>query len=106
MRYYSRYHQPSPYPISGQCNATNVTNVSRPLIFGLISDVAILLLPVFSISQLQMSANKKVGLIGVFSIGIIACGTDMARIIELSTDTDDIIDPSCAYSAHTGEWLC
>ncbi|KAF2730862.1 hypothetical protein EJ04DRAFT_444146 [Polyplosphaeria fusca] len=97
MRYYSRYHREPPYPITGQCNATNVTNVSRPLIFGLISDAAILLLPVFSISQLQMSLTKKVGLIGVFSVGVIACGTDMARIIELSTDTDDIIDPACTH---------
>jgi hypothetical protein len=97
MRYYSRYHRPAPYPITGQCNATNVTNVSRPLIFGLISDFAILLLPIFTIARLQMSLNKKIGLAGVFSIGVIACATDMARIIELSTDTDDVVDPACTY---------
>lgn len=95
MRYYSRYQRPSPYHITGQCNATNVTNVSRPLIFGLVSDVAILLLPVFAILRLQMSRSKKIGLCCVFSIGVIACGMDMARIIELSVDTDDVVDPSC-----------
>jgi hypothetical protein len=97
MRYYSRYHRPAPYPITGQCKATNVTNVSRPLIFGLISDIAILLLPVFTISQLQMSRFKKFGLSGIFSLGLLACGLDMARIIELSVDTDDIVDPACAF---------
>jgi hypothetical protein len=99
MRYYFKYNREPPYPITGQCRATNTTNVSRPLIFGLVSDVAILLLPIFSISRLQMSLNKKIGLSGVFSIGVIACATDMARIVELMTDTDDSVDPSCMYTS-------
>jgi hypothetical protein len=95
MQYYERYEKEPPYPITGQCDATTVTHVSIPLIFGLASDIAILLLPAFTISKLQMSRRTKVALIGVFSVGVIACGLDMSRIIELLSDTDDKIDPSC-----------
>ncbi|KAF2233500.1 hypothetical protein EV356DRAFT_503586 [Viridothelium virens] len=94
MRYYSRYHVPPPYSIEGQCNATTVIHVAIPLIFGIVSDVAILLLPLVTISQLRMARKTKFGLVGVFSIGVIACALDMARIIELTTDTDDKVDPS------------
>ncbi|KAI9687604.1 MAG: hypothetical protein M1822_002214 [Bathelium mastoideum] len=77
MRYYSKYDVEPPYPIEGQCNATNTTHVSIPIIFGLASDVAILLLPVVTISRLHISRRTKLGLTGIFSV-----------------DTDDKNDPS------------
>lgn len=70
MQYYHRYNRPPPYPISGQCNATTVTNVSIPLIFGLLSDVMILVLPVATIYRLQMTNKAKIGLSLIFSVGL------------------------------------
>ena len=95
MRYYSKYDVNPPYPIEGQCNATTTTHVSIPIIFGLVSDIAILLLPVVTISRLRISYRTKLGITAVFSIGVLACALDLARIIELLVDTDDKIDPSC-----------
>lgn len=95
-----------------------------PLIFGLISDVALLLLPITAILKLQISSKKKLGLAGIFSVGVMyvvtlpaipshcetvskllmlpsrfnvysACLLELARIIELEVDTDDQLDPSC-----------
>ena len=70
MRYYQRFNRPPPYPLSGQCDATTIINVSIPLIFGLISDVIILVLPLATIFSLHMSRRSKIGLILVFSVGI------------------------------------
>ncbi|KAK2603666.1 hypothetical protein QQS21_004139 [Conoideocrella luteorostrata] len=94
MQYYHRYNRPPPYPITGQCNATTVTNVSIPLIFGLFSDIMVLILPVATIFRLHMTRKAKIGLTLVFSVGLIACLLDMVRIVELNFDTDDKIDPS------------
>lgn len=79
MRYYERYKRPPPYLISGQCNATSVTNVSIPLIFGLFSDVMILLLPITTISGLHMTRRAKIGLTLVFSVGLMYVSCDSAR---------------------------
>ncbi|KAI9687396.1 MAG: hypothetical protein M1820_010478 [Bogoriella megaspora] len=94
LRYYEKYSATPPYPIEGQCNATTTTHVAVPLIFGLASDIAILLLPLVTISQLHMERKAKLGLAGVFSIGLLACTLDLVRIIELFIDTDDKNDPS------------
>lgn len=56
----------------GQCNATTVEHVALPLIFGLISDVALLLLPITAIVKLQVSNAKKIGLGGIFSVGLMS----------------------------------
>lgn len=55
----------------GQCNATTVAHVAMPLIFSIISDVAILLLPITAIVKLQISWNKKLGLAAIFSVGVL-----------------------------------
>ncbi len=68
-RYYQRYHVGPPVAMKGQCNATTVRHVAMPLIFSLISDVALLLLPIAAISKLQISLRKKLGLAAVFSVG-------------------------------------
>ena len=123
LRYYQRYGVESPNAIRGQCNATTVQHVAMPLIFGLVSDVALLLLPIAAILKLQISPKKKVGLAGIFSVGVLwvslsknptksssgntyplanttlnacsACLLELARIVELEVDTDDKTDPSC-----------
>ena len=69
IRYYARYHVETPGGTKGQCNATTVQHVALPPIFGLISDVGILLLPITAISKLQISRSKKLGLACIFSVG-------------------------------------
>ena len=98
MQYYAKYKRQPPYAITGQCNATTTTHVAIPLIFGMASDIAILILPVFAIAQLRTTRKTKLGLTAVFCIGAISCFLDMARIIELFVDTDDKLDPSCEIS--------
>ncbi len=115
--------------MQGQCNATTIAHVAMPLIFGLISDVAILLLPIAAIIKLQISWKKKLGLAAIFSVGVLwvdpcrhsqatgirmltravtarsACLLRLARIVELEVDTDDKSDPSCKCSlVQLGSW--
>ena len=67
LRYYRKF-DPT-YTKTGQCDATTVQHVALPLIFGLISDIALLFLPITAIAKLQITRQKKVGLAGIFGIG-------------------------------------
>lgn len=70
LHYYKDYHEPIPGKIqSGQCNAESVTHTSLPIILGLVSDVAILCLPLVAISSLQMNKKKKTAMALLFAIG-------------------------------------
>ena len=69
LQYYQRFNAPTPKNVIGQCNATTVMHVALPLIFGLISDVALLFLPLVAVWQLKITRPKKFGLAGVFCIG-------------------------------------
>ena len=68
IRYYEK--QDPTFTKTGQCNATTVNNVAIPLILGLFSDVALILLPGYAIWKLQVSTRKKTALGGVFSVGV------------------------------------
>ena len=69
-RYYERYQTFSPYTGElGQCNATTVQHVAIPLLFSLISDIALLCLPITAILKLRISTKRKVGLAAIFGIG-------------------------------------
>ena len=70
-RYYARYHARPPGELKGQCNATTVQHVALPPIFGLLSDIGILLLPIAAILRLQISKARRLGLAAIFSIGIL-----------------------------------
>ncbi|KAI2607920.1 hypothetical protein GGR54DRAFT_396878 [Hypoxylon sp. NC1633] len=95
LQYFARFeHLPVPGGMTGQCDATSVVHVSLPLIFSLISDVSLLLLPIWAISRLRLNRSKKRGLIAVFGIGLVACLLELARILDLLIDTDDKSDPS------------
>ncbi|KAI0843430.1 hypothetical protein F5Y06DRAFT_3874 [Hypoxylon sp. FL0890] len=95
IQYYARFpHMPVPGGMKGECNATSVLHVSLPVIFSLISDVSLLLLPIVAISRLRLDKHKKRGLLAVFGIGLIAALLELARVLDLLTDTDDKTDPS------------
>ncbi|KAL8820590.1 MAG: hypothetical protein Q9191_007482 [Dirinaria sp. TL-2023a] len=94
LRYYQKFQTDPPYHRTGQCNATTVQHVALPLVFGLISDVAMLCLPITAILKLQVSTKKKLGLAAIFGVGTLACLLELARIVELFVDTDDSTDPS------------
>ncbi|GAP85137.1 putative integral membrane protein [Rosellinia necatrix] len=97
IRYYIRFPHPGKTDLShlnGQCDATAVLNVSLPVIFSLISDVGLLILPIWAVSTLQVNKSKKRGLLAVFGVGSIAGVLELARIITLNLKTDDKDDTS------------
>ncbi|KAI1076808.1 hypothetical protein F5B20DRAFT_572648 [Whalleya microplaca] len=94
LQYFQRFHEPVPGGMTGQCDATSVLHVALPLIFSLISDVSLLILPIWAISKLRLDKSKKRGLMAVFGIGLVACLLELARILALLIDTDDKLDPS------------
>jgi hypothetical protein len=98
MQYYFRFGKPVPGNLRGQCNATSVLNVSLPMVFSLLSDIGLLVLPLWAIWDLRLSRWKKIGLFCVFGIGFAACLLELARILNLLIDTDDKTDPSCTSS--------
>ncbi|KAI0443255.1 hypothetical protein F4803DRAFT_561767 [Xylaria telfairii] len=97
MRYYARFphhDKNNPTGLKGQCDATAVLNVSLPVIFSLISDIALLILPIWAVSTLKVNKTKKRGLLAVFGVGSIACVLELARILALNLNTDDKDDTS------------
>ncbi|KAK4248351.1 hypothetical protein C7999DRAFT_40490 [Corynascus novoguineensis] len=94
MQHYERFGKPVPGGMTGQCDAQKVTNVALPVIFSLISDLGLLVLPIAAIWNLRLSRWKKIGLFAVFGIGLLACLLELARILALLLDTDDKTDPS------------
>lgn len=95
IQYYARFGKPVPGGSTGQCNATNVINVALPVVFSLVSDVGLMVLPIWAISRLRVSKKRKYGLLAVFGVGAVACMLELARILDLTLDTDDKTDPSC-----------
>lgn len=96
IQYFHRYpHLPVPGGMTGQCDATSVLHVALPLVFSLISDFSLLLLPIWAISKLRLNKSKKRGLMAVFGIGLVACFLELARVLVLVIHTDDKDDPSC-----------
>ena len=55
--------------ITGECPGTS--KVAIPLIFNLFSDIALLLLPTVALSKLKSSIRKKIGLLALFSLGLL-----------------------------------
>lgn len=99
LQYFSRFGKPVPGGVTGQCDATTVLHVAMPMIFSLISDVALLILPIWAISRLRLERKKRLGLMAVFGIGLVACLLELARVLALLIDTDDKTDPSCKSMA-------
>lgn len=94
IQYYKKYNKPVPGGMTGQCDATNVVNVSLPVVFSLVSDIGLMVLPIWAISRLKVSRKRKYGLLAVFGVGAVACMLELGRILDLILDTDDKKDPS------------
>ncbi|KUI56367.1 hypothetical protein VP1G_03751 [Cytospora mali] len=94
LQYYARFKKPVPGGLTGQCKGTTVLHVALPVIFSLVSDVGLMVLPIWAISKLKLSRRRKYGLLAVFGVGAIACLLELARILDLLIDTDDKTDPS------------
>ncbi|KAJ0119853.1 hypothetical protein J7T55_014059 [Diaporthe amygdali] len=94
IQYYARFGKPVPGGVKGQCKATKVLNVALPVVFSLVSDVGLMVLPIWAISRLKVSKKRKYGLLAVFGLGAIACMLELGRILDLLLDTDDKTDPS------------
>ncbi|RAH67795.1 uncharacterized protein BO66DRAFT_393525 [Aspergillus aculeatinus CBS 121060] len=83
--YWERFDPQS--TMHGTCHNTTTAD-ALPLIMDLVSDVAILVLPIATIATLQMPLARKIGLIIVFSVGFIAVVSAIARVAVLYTATN------------------
>ena len=54
--------------VSGSCLDVNVLYLSSA-IFNMVSDIAMLSVPIYMITKLQMSLQRKIGIIAIFSTG-------------------------------------
>ncbi|KAL4933241.1 putative integral membrane protein [Aspergillus undulatus] len=74
----------------GKCG-NQVTSFTVTGVINLVTDVVVLVLPMPSLSKLQMATYKKVTLIAVFGLGVVTCVISALRISVLSTmDFNDI----------------
>lgn len=69
-RLYPVYHLKGPYA-KGECDPLGIHGIVIPLIFGLVADVALVILPVFSLARLHMSMRRKAALTVLFSFGVV-----------------------------------
>lgn len=83
LQYFMKYGKLAPGSPVGQCNATTTEHVSIPLILGLVQDFAILFLPVVALWHLSLSIKKRIGLIGVFAIGILYVSGHLSLAITM-----------------------
>ncbi|KAL8784312.1 MAG: hypothetical protein Q9195_009091 [Heterodermia aff. obscurata] len=68
----------NPLMKTGHCYDANAVYVATG-IFNVVSDFAILILPIIPISKLQMSSKRKIMMIAIFAAGGIACATSIVR---------------------------
>ncbi|KAJ4986137.1 hypothetical protein SVAN01_08401 [Stagonosporopsis vannaccii] len=64
--------------LPGKCHNSAAGYISGTI--NLISDIAVLLLPVIGIASLQMDRKKKAAVCAVFATGLIACGASALRL--------------------------
>ncbi|PYH44043.1 uncharacterized protein BP01DRAFT_343296 [Aspergillus saccharolyticus JOP 1030-1] len=101
--YYWERVDPSSTITHGACpHSTNIIGV--PLILNILSDVTILLLPVITVSTLQMRMARKLGLAAVFSVGAAASASAIARVLVLEIGTD--VQSDATYNTAPFEVLC
>ncbi|RAL12613.1 uncharacterized protein BO97DRAFT_389628 [Aspergillus homomorphus CBS 101889] len=87
----------------GSCpHSTNI--IGLPLILNILSDVTILLLPVISVTRLQMHLIRKIGLAAVFSVGVAASASALARVLVLEVSTD--VQSDATFNTVAFEILC
>ncbi|KAL4803356.1 hypothetical protein BDV18DRAFT_162920 [Aspergillus unguis] len=77
--------------IEGGSCGDQVASFTATGVINLVTDVIVLVLPMPSLSRLQMATYKKVTLITVFGLGLVTCVISALRISVLSTmDFNDI----------------
>jgi hypothetical protein len=70
---------PPPVSLEGHCLSATI-HVVVPLFFDLASEIAILILPVIGLWNLQLAFKKKVGLFFAFSLGIFVTAISIIRL--------------------------
>lgn len=72
----------------GKCQP-ELAHLAAPTILNTVSDVALIVLPAVVLMQLQMSTQRKLGLIALFSVGLFTVGVGVARIVFLFQVTNE-----------------
>ncbi|KAL4916725.1 hypothetical protein BDW62DRAFT_202386 [Aspergillus aurantiobrunneus] len=88
--------------IAGGSCGNQVTSFTVTGVINLLTDVVVLVLPMPSLSRLQMATYKKVTLIAVFGLGLVTCIISALRIHTLSSmnfnDITSTIPPANIFS--------
>jgi len=66
--------------LTGHCYNTNAAIVCTA-VFNVLSDFAILFLPLYSIWTLQLKRSQKIGIYALFATGLVACICSSARLV-------------------------
>lgn len=74
-------------------------SVSTLLILGFVSDLAICVLPSINILKLKMDLTRKIGLMALFSVGLVTIGVSLARVVVLLVADNIATDPSWGETA-------
>lgn len=75
--------------VNGQGKLEQNVNVAQGY-FGMISDLIILAIPLKLIHGLTMDRNRKIGLVAVFSVGLLAVGSSVAGFVSrVNVDIND-----------------
>ena len=61
----------APSDIHGECHAAENWQIALPIIFSVVSDFALLGLPIFTLLGLNMSKKHKTALLAIFSVGLL-----------------------------------
>lgn len=85
-----------PPGLEGSC-LPQLVHLASPAIVSTISDVAILVLPLFVLWGLKMPTKNKVGLTGLFLLGSFVVGVGIARITFIFKVSNEE-DVTCEYT--------
>ncbi|KAJ6005141.1 hypothetical protein N7540_012940 [Penicillium herquei] len=74
-------------------------DIGAPLVLSMVSDLAILLLPIITVITLKMDLKRKLGLTAVFSVGFVSFGCSLARVTVLLAGTEMADDDTWTLTA-------
>ena len=66
--------------LPGTCISTNGTIIATSII-NIVSDWSALILPLAVINRLKVSPKQKIGVMGIFAIGLLACIASIIRLV-------------------------
>lgn len=67
--------------LPGNCMTSTNTAIIATSIVNIVSDWSALILPLIVIHRLQMNARRKLGVMAIFAVGLLACVASIVRLV-------------------------